>query len=330
MADNKIFISEKELKDMLSALMEQRTVYAPVSNGKKLDYLQVKDIDSVVFSDELPYKSPKELFFPRCEKIILFKDGDVAEVLSEEKNVLFGAKPCDLEALDILRKIFTEGKFKDPYFETRCENTLMIGVSCIDKKPGCFCEERGTDLGYSDKCDLFLSADKGSGFEVLYVSERGRGAFSSFIEGLAEFENAPHEFNPETTLTIDATEEELFDNVDFGKIVQTCQGCGMCTFICPTCHCFMFKDVNEGDQSSRYRCWDSCMFPKFTLHASGHNPREERYERYRQRIAHKYCYLKKNFDVVSCTGCGRCVRSCPAGMNIKNIVHGVVEELNER
>jgi ferredoxin len=37
--------------------------------------------------------------------------------------------------------------------------------------------------------------------------------------------------------------------------------------------------------------------------------------------------VKENFGYVACTGCGRCVRSCPAGVNIKAIVSGIMEEL---
>ena len=323
MVDDRILLTEKEIRDFLEALTQGRTVFAPVSNGKKLDYMPVANVGDVVFGDELPYKSPKEIFFPRCEKIITFKDGDAFEEAMEDEFILFGAKPCDIEALEILRKIFTEGKFKDPFFERRYENTLIIGIGCAAKKTGCFCDLRETDLSYSDKCDLFFGSD----FEVLYVSEKGKEAFSPYIKELADFVNPAHEFTPDNTLSIKATEDELFEKVDWGKIVQTCQGCGMCTFICPTCHCFMFKDVDDGDEASRYRVWDSCMFPKFTLHASGHNPRMEKYERYRQRIAHKYLYLNKNFEVTACTGCGRCVRFCPAGMNIKNIVSGILEDL---
>jgi len=319
-------LSKDEIKKILGELIKNYTVYAPVMTGKKLDYAQASDPDVIVLSDELPYKSPKEIFFPRCEKLITFKDGDVTAETPEEKTVLFGAKPCDLEALEIMRKVFTEGKFKDPFFEKRLDNALIVGLACADKKPGCFCDERETNMGYSDKCDLFLkSAD--DGYEVLHVSEKGREALCEYIPGLAKHENAAPEFNPEKTLMLDAAEGELFDKIDWEKITEICQGCGICTFICPTCHCFLFKDVDEGECAYRYRNWDSCMFPKFTLHASGHNPRESKRERYRQRVAHKYLYVKENFGAVACTGCGRCVRACPAGMNIKTIVEGIAEEL---
>jgi len=319
-------LSKDETKIILGGLIKNYAVYAPVMSGKKLDYAQASAPDEIVLGDELPYKSPKELFFPRCEKLITFKDGDVTAETPEEKFVLFGAKPCDLEALEIMRKIFTEGKFKDPFFEKRLDNALIVGLACEDKKPGCFCDERETNMGYSDKCDLFLKS-AGDGYEVLHVSEKGREAFGEYIPGLAGFENAAPEFNPEKTLTIDAAEGELFDKIDWEKITEICQGCGICTFICPTCHCFVFKDVDEGECAYRYRNWDSCMFPKFTLHASGHNPRASKRERYRQRVAHKYLYVKDNFGATACTGCGRCIRACPAGMNIRTIVEGIAEEL---
>ena len=338
MPDTGLFISKEEIKKTLSALMKQKTVVAPVLNGKKLDYLPVVNVEDIVFGDELPYKSPKELFFPKCEKIITFKDGEAAAEIPKEQSVLFGARPCDLEALEIMKKIFTEGKFKDPFFEERYNNTLIIGLACADKKPGCFCDERETDMGFCDKCDLFLGIKRDGAqpeepsqpdglYEVLYVSEKGREALKQYIPGLEKFENVKRKFTPAKTLSIDATEEELFGKIDWETAVETCQGCGMCTFICPTCHCFMFKDVDEGDSACRYKNWDSCMFPKFTKHASGHNPRTAKQQRYRQRVAHKYLYVRENFGKVACTGCGRCVRACPAGINIRTIVEGIMEDL---
>jgi len=324
--DAKITLSKNEIKNMLHKLSEQNIIYAPASNGKKLDYLQTSSIDDIIISDELPYKSPKEVFFPRCEKIITFINGEAAAPKREEKAVLFGARPCDLSALEIMKKVFTEGKFADPYFEERYDNALIIGIACVSKKPGCFCDKRETDMGYSDKCDLFLGA-AGDNYEVLYVSEKGAAELGRVIEGLDKFENTAHDFKPEETLMIEAAEEELFTKIDWEKIAGICQGCGICSFICPTCHCFMLKDTDSGDSACRYRNWDSCMFPKFTEQASGHNPRAQRHARYRQRIAHKFLYVRKNFGTVACTGCGRCIRSCPAGMDINAVVDDIAREL---
>ncbi|MCL2492433.1 MAG: 4Fe-4S dicluster domain-containing protein [Clostridiales bacterium] len=326
MSEAAIKLTKGELEKMLAALMRDRTVFAPGSTGAKLEYLPVDDVSDIVFGDELPYKSPKDVFFPRCEKIVTFSENGAEAELPETQTVLFGARPCDLEALDMLKTILTQGKFKDPFFAARYENALIIGLACAEKKPGCFCDQRETDLDYSEKCDLFLRAD-GDKFEVLYVSDKGKKALGAHIPGLEQFKNTPREFRPAETLSLDAAEDDLFTKIDWEEITETCQSCGICTYVCPTCHCFMFKDVEEDDKAYRYRNWDSCMFPKFTLHASGHNPRAAKRERYRQRVAHKYVYIKENFGMTACTGCGRCIRSCPAGMSIKTVVEGIREEL---
>ncbi len=325
-----ISIEKSKLLEILEAIMSDKKLIAQVQNGKTVDFLDVKNVDDILFGDEIAYKSPKEFLFPRVEKIIEFKKDEAVMNKKDEGVVIFGIRPCDLEGLYVLEQVFTKGKYVDPFFNENLKNTLLIGVGCHSKKPGCFCDERETNMKYSNKCDLFLNKD-GENYEVLYVSEKGREYFSKFIEDLKDFENkeAPEFLKKETLSIDDHTETELFNKVDWEKISETCQGCGLCTYICPTCHCFEFKDVKEGENICRYRRWDSCMFGKFTLHASGHNPRQTKKERYRQRVLHKYLYVKNNFGCVACTGCGRCVRSCPAGLNINKIVHGIMEVMEQ-
>ena len=324
-----ISISKNRMLEILASLMEEKLVAAPVRVGKTIDFLAVDDAGKILMNDEIPYKSPKEFFFPRSEKIITFEENEAVAEKPEKDVVLFGAKPCDLEALKILTTIFSTGQFRDDFFMHRLESSLIIGVSCLEKKPGCFCELRETDMDYSESCDLFLK-DTGDDYEVLYVSDKGRAGFGALFPELKDFKNpgAPKPSSGHSVpLSLDENTLEMFDKIDWEKYTDICQGCGLCTFVCPTCHCFEFKDVDEGGVVCRYRNWDSCMFPKFTMHASGHNPRASIKERYRQRVLHKYSYIPKNFGCVSCTGCGRCVRSCPAGVNIKTIVEGITEDL---
>ena len=95
-----------------------------------------------------------------------------------------------------------------------------------------------------------------------------------------------------------------------------CIGCGACAYVCPTCACFDMQDETTGSKGQRVRCWDSCGFGLFTLHTSGHNPREVQSQRWRQRIMHKFSYMPDRLSVYGCTGCGRCSRACPVDMNI--------------
>ncbi|MCK4896541.1 MAG: 4Fe-4S dicluster domain-containing protein [Candidatus Heimdallarchaeota archaeon] len=104
-----------------------------------------------------------------------------------------------------------------------------------------------------------------------------------------------------------------------------CIGCGTCTYLCPTCHCFDMQDEATLDKGARIRVWDACMFPEYTMHTSGHNPRPARMHRVRNRFYHKYSYFPKNSDVIACTGCGRCIRYCPVNIDIIELMNRVSE-----
>jgi ferredoxin len=117
-----------------------------------------------------------------------------------------------------------------------------------------------------------------------------------------------------------------FDHPLWKTLALRCHGCGACAAVCSTCHCFDIVDEHDRfDRGARRRNWDSCQSPKFTLHASGHNPRPTQTERLRQRVMHKFSIYPRRFDAISCTGCGRCARVCAAGMNLPAILGQLVE-----
>jgi predicted aldo/keto reductase-like oxidoreductase len=65
------------------------------------------------------------------------------------------------------------------------------------------------------------------------------------------------------------------------------------------------------------------MFRLFTLHASGHNPRPVNTPRLRQKIMHKFSYYAERHAVTGCVGCGRCIRSCPVNLDIRQLLEKV-------
>ena len=343
-------VSKDSIYKLLNHLSKERTLVMPVGTGKVIEYRETAVSDIEGSGIDLPdncisYKSIKEYYFPQTELMFTFDGDNITDKASISGNVIFGARPCDLEALRIMSIVYTTGKYADPFFQRRLDANFLIGVGCKAKKHGCFCQKLGIDMEYSDFCDIMLDISD-DGCIITHLSDKARLALSDFPEvssfnsnkqKKATQENRPQVCSenppprrdcplPSLGLDIEKEDAYYFDVIDWEKATEACKGCGICTYICPTCYCFNFKDISKKDGAKRYKCWDSCMYPKFTLHASGHNPRENLYERYRQRVLHKYKYVADNFDgIVACTGCGRCIRSCRAGINIADIVQQIAE-----
>ena len=123
----------------------------------------------------------------------------------------------------------------------------------------------------------------------------------------------------------DAGLNRLYGAPIWGELAQACLNCGICTFLCPTCYCFDIQDERLGSRGRRIRYWDSCMFPLFTQHASGHNPRPTKLHRVRNRFLHKLKYFPDRFGPFSCVGCGRCIRECPVGIDIRQVAAALAE-----
>jgi ferredoxin len=107
------------------------------------------------------------------------------------------------------------------------------------------------------------------------------------------------------------------------ELARACVSCGTCTFLCPTCYCFDMQDEGFAGEGRRFRCWDTCQNPAFTLMTSGENPRRRRGTRVHQRIGHKFQYMVERLDRTYCVGCGRCVRLCPVGIDLREVLQEV-------
>jgi len=57
------------------------------------------------------------------------------------------------------------------------------------------------------------------------------------------------------------------------------------------------------------------MLDPFAVVASGENFREEVKDRLLHRVSRKFHYQYTKYGYPHCTGCGRCVRTCVAGIN---------------
>jgi len=326
-------IEKRDIRRLLDKWAKNRAVYCPVQrNG--LVALEKLTAQSDVLLDHAISKVPtKSVFLPQSEVLCTFEDDEVREAaLSNEKAVLFGVRPCDARALLCLDTVFGgDNGVKDPYYFARRTEATIVALACNEPLPGCFCtsvgggpaDRTGADIIVSDIGDSLLfqaCTDRGEALMTECANAFRKPGKSETKRAATLAENAGKGMSK---VSIEGLKEKLdksFDSAVWDSIAQTCLGCGVCTYLCPTCHCFDMTDETDGKRGERIRTWDSCQYSLFTLHASGHNPRPSPTERMRQRIMHKLCYAPENFDQVFCVGCGRCVRNCPVNLDIRETI----------
>ncbi|MCS6817053.1 MAG: 4Fe-4S dicluster domain-containing protein [Acidobacteriota bacterium] len=269
-------------------------------------------------------------------------DAENASASVQGEVVVVGATPCDAASLLVLDHVFLADP-PDPFYARRRENLIVIGRSCSHAQPECFCTTVGLSPVSTQGCDIFLmplgadlcdELDIGSGFVAEVLSEKGEALVANVKATWVKPNGSDHstwlnelkaahlravqaEMLPRRALTPSPDElKKDFEHPAWEEIARACLSCGVCAFVCPTCHCYDLSEERQGRIWSRCRNWDSCAFGYFTLHASGHNPRPTALERYRQRVMHKFCYFLEATGANMCVGCGRCVKFCPVGLDI--------------
>lgn len=276
-----------------------------------------------------PRNSIKEFLFPCTEPILAFERQPDALALSQPETafpptIVFGCRPCDARSLLVMDPLYN-WDYRDPFWNCRRAATTVIAIACTRADEACFCTALGSAPNATDGADILLTPLPEGRFLAEILTPKGQAiadlAPDAFTPGTAD-KQAPCQpafdaLPPRLDLgRITAWLAENFENPLWPPLSYKCWGCGCCTFLCPTCHCFDIADEGTYRRGTRRKNWDACQFGTFTLHASGHNPRPDQAARWRQRIQHKFNYYVQKFSVRSCVGCGRCIRHCPVNMNI--------------
>ncbi|MBA7661877.1 Anaerobic sulfite reductase subunit A [subsurface metagenome] len=325
-------INKKELGKLLSQWSQQFAVLTPTrdGNGSRMAPWDGEDTGFLDWYRNTTV-SARAVFQPFAEEMFRFqKDGDgyhiEATAPEDRKRLLFGIRPCDARALTIIDMSFKDG-YEDPYYLTRRNNALLVGLGCTNPRETCFCTSLGVNPGESKDVDLMLT-DIGDYLLIEEVTPAGSDllAQTGGLEEATEVDEArareaTEAVQGKVTRKIDTKniQEKLlagYENREYWEQVSAkCISCGICTLLCPTCYCFDINDELVKKQGTRFRSCDSCAFSIYTR-MPVENPREEKWQRVRQKVAHKYEFYPMNFDVIACTGCGRCIRLCPVNWDI--------------
>ncbi len=285
--------------------------------------------------------SPKSVIYPQSEVMFTYTtDRNSADCNMLKRPAadyspcaVIGIRPYDAAAVLMLKKNFDTAEYRDPYWCDAYEACTFIGLAVNEPASTDFStavgsgpfSEKGLDVLLVDMSDHYLAkviTDKGAAY--LAAAGWQTAADEKMAAEQIEEKKTAAEAMITSAVAFDAIGgKSILDlyNADFWEDVAfSCINCGTCTYVCPTCWCFDIQDESKGKSGVRYKNWDSCMYPLFSLHGSGHNPRGTSTMRVRQRFMHKLKYfLDKYEDGIMCVGCGRCVRSCPVNIDIRRV-----------
>lgn len=306
------------------------TCFAPVRDGDVTQFMPCETADHMlrdVVNTDVPMK---DVFFPRTETLLTYQLGGEANGACHAENTVplkiavFGGRPCDAASLAVLDQVFN-WDYADAQYNARRADSLVLSVGCRDADPHCFCTTLGVRPDGTEGSDWLIQELDTGGALVTPCSDKGRALAETHAERLqvpptdavARVAEVPARFDVET---IKPWLDTHFDDPFWEETAMACMGCAACSYLCPTCHCFDIVDEGNWQGGERRRNYDYCSAARFTLHASGHNPRPSQSSRCRNRVLHKFQYFPDRFDRRACVGCGRCTRHCGAGRNLVTIL----------
>lgn len=260
---------------------------------------------------------------------------------------LVGVKACDLQGLATLDHVFLgDNGDRDPFYARFREQTLLISADCAAPRPTCFCVAYDTEPHPETGFDINLSPVDG-GYLVLAGSPRGEQVLAAHAElfgsaGPVEIEAQKssrtqaqevvrrnlEEYAVPHHSQLDGAVERAYEAPLWEEEAATCVECGACNTICPTCHCFLLFDQGGKDEFARFRTWDACLLKDFARVAGGGNPRPRLWQRLRNRFEKKFDYFPKVAGHHACTGCGRCIETCPARIDIRRVLRKAIDHVS--
>jgi len=308
-------INSHQTKHLLELVACDYLVYLPQKKDGKIVFDLLENMSDIRFFSEtiIPFKK------------IIFPNHRAKNFVFKKPIALVGLHHCDVAALEIFYHQFSNSNLLPPR-----KDLLIIGSEC---KPNddCFCDIFSADkLG---EVDFYLQkeSDRISIFALTAKSKK-------YLAKLGIKESAgKYSYRPIQIEKSGIDKESIKENVesrslhqDFWQgVANNCFGCDACTAVCPLCFCFRqdYKNAINGTESQCLN-WDSCFAKEFSEVQNHFDLRPENVDRLYNWYHHKFVRAEKELSKPLCVGCGRCIKACPAHLNIKNILHSLEESSN--
>ncbi len=331
-------IDKKQWVKGLELLRDTYRLYGPVKTD---EFHSVKALDAHEHPDMTYVNtrlSLKTILFPQSEAIIEYTldSNDVDHhiqkpaPIDENPRAILGIRPCDAKSATLLNLNFDTIEYQDPYWVKALAATTFIGLACDAPRSTCFCTSAGCSPYHEEGLDILLVGQEDA-YLAKVLTEKGEAfvktaGWDTAADAADVFDTGKQSAEAKIVSTVSTDNLKTQDLLSlhaapfWEDVSFACLNCGICTYTCPTCWCFDLQDEVHGKAGKRFKNWDSCMFPLFTLHTTGHNPRGTKLQRVRQRFMHKLKYFVDKYDRgIMCVGCGRCVYQCPVNIDIRSI-----------
>jgi ferredoxin len=342
-------------------IVENDFVFAPIASAGELPigwtdrqeggvYRLEKRADEAFFGYGVGQHSWKQFLFPPQQRLWESRrDGDdwrLALTPADSPPMAFvGVRACDIQAIEVLDRVFLRGHYVDPTYAARRSQVLIIAVNCTQAGGTCFCASMGNGPRAAFGFDLALTEilDNGSHY---FVAEAGTPNGAEILAGLsprpaeqAEITAADRAIAKTASemgrhLDIDGLKELLYRNYEHPRwddVAARCLTCGNCTMVCPTCFCHTYQDFFDlnGELAERRRHMQVCFTLDFS-YIHGGSVRSSPLSRYRQWLTHKLATWLDQFGCFGCVGCGRCITWCPVAIDITEEARAIRERDGEK
>lgn len=322
----------------LTSLSKQFKIYGPVrqkgkgafANTDCVGYSLFSGLDEMIL-DEKSYFSPKEIFYPVRETLFYFLGKEIHEPEVESQPILLFLRPCDMNGIERLDKIFLQNGIEEDYYYARRRKLLkLVMIECTEGFDTCFCVSMGANqaehydaaIRIADSEIFFDVKDEALLIEPL-ICQKEEAFIPQFVK-----QNKVKVSIPDPELV----SHEMFNHEIWMEYTNRCIACGRCNTSCITCSCFTMQDVAVSDDKKlgeRRRVWAGCQIDGYTDMAGGHHFRPKNGERMRFKTMHKINDFYKRFGMHMCVGCGRCDDVCPEYISFSKCINKLNDIVKE-
>ena len=335
MPNKEYFITNENLQKFAAQLLIGAKVIAPIKFGNNniIDEITIETVKDINLNGFRTIEPLKSYLFKLIERVSTYFEGDVNP--KPEKLVFFGARGCDIEAIEVLDYVYTQGEIKDSFYANNRAELTIIGADCTDCGRTCFCTMVNGKPYPIKMFDLNLTPVK-DGYIVEIGTDKGRALIEAnpelFEEAAKERANekvklrmnvadllAKNNANYKVKLELKEIHQRNLENKAWKMLTKDCVECSACNFACPTCTCFLLLDQKAGEGGKRDKVWDACLKAGYTRVAGGSNPRGSLFQRLQNRYQCKFDYSHDRLGRYTCVGCGRCIDGCCGNIDMRKI-----------